>query len=283
MQDMFKERMNAVLPLEQLELGASILGLFEDVNFTSPFEPLQEIMEVSTSLISTDQYVSRVLTCLSDSMDDMLKAFSVEVTESCPLQYKLDVATTLIKLPNYYLPSEVLAIVTTSFDNEVILAELVMLTQGVIVEESLEHLYSVGDALIPKIAEEMSKMAALDEATNTPLDLVNIDRKRIININRLLKDARAKDHLECVGELIEAGAKMGADFEPLVQQYVERLTMLPADHMTIELLGLALFSKLPAEQWIDTVQHTAGEFTDLLSDHRKIEIVLNDYRVFFEM
>jgi len=283
MQDMFKERMNAVLPVEQLELGASILSLFEDVGFTSPFEPLQEIMEVSTSLISTEMYVSRVLTFFNDSMDDLLKAFGVEVTESCPLQYRLDLATTLIKLPNYYLPAEVLAITTTSFDNEVILAELVMLTQGVIVEESLEHLYSVSDGLIPKLTEEMQKMSAYDEALNQPLELIDLDRKRIININRLLRDPRAKDHLECIGELIGAGAKMGADFEPLVQQYVEKLTLQPADHMTIELLGLALFSNLEPEHWIDTVQHAAGEFTDLLSDHRKIEIVLNDYRVFFEM
>lgn len=282
MQDMFKERLNSVLPLEQLELGANVLGLFEDVGFTSPFEPLQEIIEVGTSNLCTEQYVSRVLTLLSDSMDDYLLAFGVEVTESTPLQFKYDLGTTLVKIPFYYLPVEVLNIIEASGDHEAILADLIQLTTGVIPEESLEYLYRVNEALVPKIAAEMRKLLELDEATNAP-QRPPVDRKRIISINRLLQDARASAHLSALSELLEAKAASGAPYEALVQQYVEPLSFMPADHMTIELLGLALFSNLPAEEWLTATQRAAGEFTDLLSDHRKIEVVLNDYRNFFEM
>lgn len=282
MQDMFKERLNSVLPLEQLELGVSVLGLFEDVGFTSPFEPLQEIIEVGTSNLCTEQFVSRVLTLLTDSMDDFLLAFGVEVTESTPLQFKYDLGNTLVKIPNYYLPVEVLNIIEASGDNEAILADLIQLTTGVIPEESLEHLFRVNEALIPKIAAEMRKLLELDEATNA-VPRPPIDRKRISSINRLLQDARANGHLSSLRELLEAGAASGAPYEALVQQYVEPLSFMPADHMTIELLGLALFSNLPADEWLKATHKAAGEFTDLLSDHRKIEVVLNDYRNFFEM
>ncbi|ARV77246.1 hypothetical protein FDI21_gp075 [Pseudomonas phage Noxifer] len=283
MQDMFKERLGNRMPMEQLEQGLSIIALFEDVGFTAPFEPLQEIMEVGTSVIDNEQYVSRVLTCLSDSCDDLLKAFGVEVTESTPLQFKLDCGLTLIKLPNYYLPVEVLAIIESSNDKEATLAELIELTQGVIVEESLEYIYDVNDALIPKLAAEMRKKYELEEALNLSNEEIVIDRNRITNINRLLQDFRAKDHLTCLTELLDAGAKIGADYMSLVNQYVTPLTFMPADHMTIELLGLALFSNLPAEEWAPAAQKAAGEFTDLLSDHRKIEMALNEYKVFFEM
>jgi hypothetical protein len=282
MQDMFKERLNSVLPFEQLELGANVLGLFEDVGFTSPFEPLQEIIEVGTSNLCTEQYVSRVLTLLSDSMDDYLLAFGVEVTESTPLQFKFDLGTTLVKIPFYYLPVEVLNIIEASGDHEAILADLIQLTTGVIPEESLEYLWRVNEALVPKIAAEMRKALELDEATNA-LQRPPVDRKRISSINRLLQDARANDHLGSLRELLEAKAAIGAPYEALVQQYVESLSLMPADHMTIELLGLALFSNLPADEWLKATQQAAGEFTDLLSDHRKIEVVLNDYRNFFEM
>jgi hypothetical protein len=282
MQDMFKERLNSLLPLEQLELGVSVLGLFEDVGFTSPFEPLQEIIEVGTSNLCTEQFVSRVLTLLTDSMDDMLMAFGVQVTESTPLQFKYDCASTLVRIPSYYLPIEVLNIIEASTDVEAILADLIQLTTGVIPEESLEHLYEVNPALIKKIAAEMRKLHELDEATNMP-ERPPVDRKRISNINRLLQDARANAHLSSLRELMEANAALGAPYEALVQQYVEPLSFLPADHMTIELLGLALFSSLPAEEWLPATQRAAGEFTDLLSDHRKIEVVLDDYRNFFEM
>ena len=76
---------------------------------------------------------------------------------------------------------------------------------------------------------------------------------------------------------------MGADYQSLINQFAEELTLKQADHMTIELLGLALFSDLPAEKWIEATQQAAAEFTDLLSDHRKIDIALNDFRLFFEM
>ena len=282
MKDMFIERLRPILPLEQLELGADILDFFETVGFTSPYEPLQEIMEVSTSNIDTVQYASRILTTLSDSLDDLLLAFGVEVTESCPIAFKRDLGRTLAELPFYYLPAEVLAIIEGTYQPDVILAELVQLTRGVAVEESLDYIFNVNEAVIPKIVEEMRKLNDFAEAISQE-ELVNLDRRRIINLNRLLRDPRAKEHLSCLRELVDSGSRTGADYEALVHQYAEELTLKPADHMTVELLGLALFSNLPAEQWIDATHKAAGEFTDLLSDHRKIEIVLNDYRTFFEM
>lgn len=282
MQAMFKERMNAVLPLEQLEVCVDILDLFETLAFTTPFEALQEIMEVSTSNITTDEYVSRVLTTMSDALDDMLLAFGVEVRESTPLAYKAQLGRTLAQLPSYYLPAEIISIVEGTFDNDTILADLVQLTQGVSVEESLDYLFSVKDELIQKIAEEMRNNMSLNVDTSM-LDVNTIDRKRIVNLNRLLKDYRAKDKLTCVRALIEAGVRSGGDFEPLVQQHVHELTLIPADHMTIELLGLAVFSNTPPDQWIKVTSDAAGEFTDLLSDHRLIEMALTEYRNFFEM
>ncbi len=282
MQTMFKERMNAVLPLEQLEVCVDILDLFETLAFTTPFEALQEIMEVSTSNITTDEYVSRVLTTMSDALDDMLLAFGVEVRESTPLSYKAQLGRMLAQLPSYYLPAEIISIVEGTFDNDTILADLVQLTQGVSVEESLDYLFSVKDELIQKIAEEMRNNMSLNVDTSM-LDVNTIDRKRIVNLNRLLKDYRAKNKLTCVRALIEAGVRSGGDFEPLVQQHVHELTLIPADHMTIELLGLAVFSNTPPDQWIKATSDAAGEFTDLLSDHRLIEMALTEYRNFFEM
>lgn len=219
---------------------------------------------------------------MSDALDDMLLAFGVEVRESTPLAYKAQLGRTLAQLPSYYLPAEIISIVEGTFDNDTILADLVQLTQGVSVEESLDYLFSVKDELIQKIAEEMRNNMSLNVDTSM-LDVNTIDRKRIVNLNRLLKDYRAKDKLTCVRALIEAGVRSGGDFEPLVQQHVHELTLIPADHMTIELLGLAVFSNTPPDQWIKVTSDAAGEFTDLLSDHRLIEMALTEYRNFFEM
>lgn len=284
MQDIFKERMGARMPWEQLELGLETIALFEQLGFTAPFEPLQEIFEVGTAVIDNEQMVSRVLTCLSDSLDDLLLAFGVEVGESTPLTFKNTLVKTLSQLPDYYLPSEILNVIEASTDHEETLAQLIELTQGVIVEESLDYLYSVNEQVIPKLQQIMRQKYGMEEALTPVTDqVIGIDAKRVININRLLHDPRARNHVSALRELIEAGAGSGADFEPLVHQYAMELTLQPADHMTYELLGLALFSKLPPEEWITQVQKAAGEFTDLQSDHRKIEAVLDGYKVFFEM
>jgi len=284
MQDIFKERMGARMPWEQLELGLETIALFEQLGFTAPFEPLQEIFEVGTAVIDNEQMVSRVLTCLSDSLDDLLLAFGVEVGESTPLTFKNTLVKTLSQLPDYYLPSEILNVIEASTDHEETLAQLIELTQGVIVEESLDYLYAVNEQVIPKLQQIMRQKYGMEEALSPVTDqAIGIDAKRVININRLLHDPRARNHVSALRELIEAGACSGADFEPLVHQYAMELTLQPADHMTYELLGLALFSKLPPEEWITQVQKAAGEFTDLQSDHRKIEAVLDGYKVFFEM
>lgn len=285
MQDIFKERMGARMPWEQLELGLETIALFEQLGFTAPFEPLQEIMEVGTAVIDNEQLVSRVLTCFSDSLDDLLKAFGVEVGESTPIAFKIASGKALSQMPDYYLPIEILNIIEASTDHEETLAELIELTQGVVVEESLDYLFSVNEQVIPKLQQIMRQKYGMEEALSmaTAEEPQVIDRKRVTNINRLLQDPRAREHVTALRELVEAGASTGADFEPLVHQYAMELTLKPADHMTYELLGLALFSNLPAEEWIPQVQKAAGEFTDLLSDHRKIEAVLDGYKVFFEM
>lgn len=282
MQNMFRERLIAILPEPQLELDLEIIDLFESLNYTAPLEVLQEIMEVSTSNIDTAQYLMRIDSTFNGALDDLLLAFGVEVTESTPLAYKHDLARGITQLPFYYLPIEVLNILDGTFQNDVILAELIQLTRSVSVEESLEYIKTVNDGLITTIGEEMRKLNAFQDAVSDTV-AIKLDRSRVSNINRLLRDPRASVNLTCLRSLAGAGARMGADYQSLINQFAEELTLKQADHMTIELLGLALFSDLPAEKWIEATQQAATEFTDLLSDHRKIDIALNDFRLFFEM
>ena len=77
MQNMFRERLIAILPEPQLELDLEIIDLFESLNYTAPLEVLQEIMEVSTSNIDTAQYLMRIDSTFIGALDDMLLAFGV--------------------------------------------------------------------------------------------------------------------------------------------------------------------------------------------------------------
>lgn len=209
MQNMFRERLIAILPEPQLELDLEIIDLFESLNYTAPHEVLQKIMEVSTSNIDTAQYLMRIDSTFNDALDDLLLAFGVEVTESTPLAYKHDLARGITQLPFYYLPIEVLNILDGTFQNDVILAELIQLTRSVSVEESLEYIKTVNDGLITTIGEEMRKLNAFQDAVSDTV-AIKLDRSRVSNMIRF--------HISMMSDLAgDSIINISLEGEPVVQ------------------------------------------------------------------
>lgn len=281
MQDFFREHFHARMPLEQLETAISTIALMEDVGFTAPFEPLQEVVEMFTVQPVTDGYVAQAMFVLDDGLNLLLQAHGVELTATTPIAYKVSLGRTLIELDTYYLPSDVLAIIDSTFDPEAVVAEIVYLTQGILPEESLEYIQSVSDALITMIDTVMrTKFRYQDATSNT--DLLKLDRERVIKLNTLLKGPHS-DSFTYVRELIQSGVKSAhSSAADLINQYAEPLSLMAPEQRTRELLGLVLFSDTPIVDCISTTQTFSSEFTDLLADQRIIERVLMDHRILLQ-
>lgn len=273
MNTLFREHLHSVMPAEQLDVAQGVIALLEQTGMTAPFEPLQEIMEVSTSNIDSTTFVAQITDVLDDALDALLLAFGIVAQVDATMAFKLALGKTVAELETYYLPSEVLDILSSAYTADVSFAEIVHLTQGLSVEEVLDHLSSVSDALISRI-HEVLQQSAQHQAVAQLDDPLKYNRKQVTVINRLLSEKRPGFVFGCMQGLVWAGAKHGLPFEALLNQYAETLVPLSAAQLTSEITGLVVYSDTPQEEWARVIQETAEGFTDLVSDHRQIGVTL---------
>lgn len=278
MQTLFTEVFTARMPAEQLETCCETIDLFETVGFTAPFEALQQCIELNTTHVDNDGYVGQAKAILDDGLDLLLKAFGVEVIASTTTEFKKQTATTLTQLEDYYLPQELLDVLDAEADPVNVIAEILYITQGISVEETLDNLHSVEPKLIDKLRVvllQRMEYSLVESIITEPEEVGSSRGLRIQVLNRLIHTTDRED-FTIVPELIQSGVRIGTlDPVTLVNQHIETLTLIDPIRLAKELFSVVVFSYTTKESWFTTTRELALEFTDLLTDIRKVDRYLD--------
>src|SRR5690554_4744154 len=219
MKTMFKEQFHAIMPLEQLELYSTAIELFERTGFDSVFEPLQELIMLSTSHLDTEHLVGEVQLLLDDALFVFAENFGVTLHDSTPTDFSIQLVTTLSDLDSYYLPQELIELFSNPIDPEDAVAEAVNLLTMIPKEVSLEYIVKVDPSLIDRVL-----MVMMDRVDSTSSITSEDNREKTLRVqllNVLLKDSDEHNAF-IVNELINAKVNIQTvDFDAVVNQYAE--------------------------------------------------------------
>lgn len=258
---------------ERLEVMLEAHKLLQKLGLDVVADDLQEVIEIQNGNTDNSILVSRLDDVLMIGLNQALTEMGVALTDEASMTVQTSILHTVASLEDYLIPDHMVGLCMGDFSNEEIVANMTPIFTTVGVEEAMDVLVEVSDALVQRINEVA--LAAIQLRGPDPIDLLPDNTRRVARLNRLIK-AKGADKCSIVVELANAGVRCGRPLSSLLEQHVEVMDGFDSDHLACELLALVYFSNAEFDQAFKTAHGLVQDFSDELSEQNRLNKYLTD-------
>lgn len=258
---------------EHLEVLLEADALLRRMGMDVVGDDLQEVIEMQNGNSDNAMLLSRIDDVLMIGLNQAMTEMGLSVIDETSMTIQTSILHTVYSLEDYIIPDHLVGLCMGDFSNEEIIAHMTPIFTTVGVEEAMDHLVDVSDALVQRVNEVA--LAAIQLRGPDPIDLLPDNTRRVARLNRLIK-AKGAEKCSIVVELVNAGVRCGRPLDALLEQHVEVMDTFDTDHLACELLALVYFSNSDFDTVFKTAHGLVQDFTDELSEQNRLNKHLTD-------
>lgn len=258
---------------EQLEVILDIIDTLLALDYGNALDEIAQIIMIADDYADSAMLVERINDILRTALDYILDTYEVKLTDEATALQRHLVVKTLIGIPLYILPDELMNHIAANYDNEETLAHIVKSLTNLDVDEALEVLMFISQGSIDHI-----KATIVDRMSIQGVALEHVtDITRVQHINKLIS-IFGKEKLSLLMELTNSGVRIGRTIEDLMNISFPALERMDIESATLEMIGLVWFSDTPEDQINTVVLRLINEYTENNMEVSMMVQAYNTYR-----
>lgn len=258
---------------DQLRVMTDALTLLESLDLSAPSDEIQTIVEIQDSMSDNAIMVSRINDVIYIAYEEAFASFGISLIDNTPLAFKVALLQAVTSLEHYIIPEEIKLLYQAPFGNEEIIANIVPIFSSFTLEQALEYVVEVSDALIQRIEDVIdARLLTMVDPDQPPPVADNV--KRVARLNRLIT-TQGSEQVSVVYKLATAGVRTGRPLNALLEQNFEALEGFETDQLVSELVALVVFSDEPLTNIKAKVMELIADFQPDLSSQRRMDVALN--------
>lgn len=242
---------------EQLAVILDVIETLMEKDYVLALDELNTVLMIADDMADSTMLVSRINDILHYAMVYCLNDFGVVMNESATLRVMHDIYKTLIYIPQYIIPDDLIHVLQCDYDDAETLANLVPYFTSLRADQVLDEIEYIEESCIVTIRKQLDAKLTNETVyigTRPPLERIKV-------INRLLA-TNDRTKFSMMLELADAGVRVGRSFEELINISFEALEGRNPVEAAAQLVGLAFFSDAPLGGIWRQIDVTLDEYTD---------------------
>lgn len=252
-----QDALSSLIPPEQMQIISDVVDTLLEKDYGLALDELNQVLMMADDNCDSTMLVARVQDILTHAMNFCLNDFGVTLSDDASLKLRHDIYKTLIYIPHYIIPEDLSHILSSDYDNQETIAQIVPYFTDHNSDVALEHIEEVSDEIIGYLRE------SINVRLRTQGEYVGgrVDTARVKVINRLMS-TNESGKFSLMLELANAGVRVGRPYEELITLSFAQLESRDPVDAAAQMVGLAFFSDVPLAGIWRQIDTSLDDYTD---------------------